>query len=93
MITPILHYANPCSPTPPPPPAPPPLFQTPYSGKKGELFFLGLPDHLRSLLRLGLERLLPITAYHDDGQEAADDGGEEDDEDDGDANGPDAGQE
>jgi hypothetical protein len=48
---------------------------------------------LRGLFLLGLEGLLAIAPYHDDGQEGADNGGEEDDEDDGDANGPDTGQE
>jgi hypothetical protein len=52
-----------------------------------------VPCSLRCLFLLGLEGLLAIASYHDDGQERADDGGEEDDEDDGDADGPDAGQE
>lgn len=37
---------------------------------------------------LGLESLLTVAPYHDNGKEAADDGATKDDEDDGDANGP-----
>lgn len=48
---------------------------------------------LRSLLLLGLEGLLAVAPYHDDGEEGADDGGEQDNENHRDADGPDAGEE
>lgn len=48
-----------------------------------------LPVYLGGLLLLGLECLLPIAPYHDDGEEAADDRCAKDEEDDGNANGPD----
>lgn len=48
---------------------------------------------LGSLLLLGLESLLAVAAYHDDGKKAADDGRKEDNEDHRDADGPNAGEE
>ena len=48
---------------------------------------------LRSLLLLGLEGLLAVAPYHDDGEEGTDDGGEQNDQDHRDADGPDAGEE
>jgi len=48
---------------------------------------------LSGLLLLGLERLLPVTPYHDNREEAANNGGAEDEEDDGDADSPDTRQE
>jgi len=48
---------------------------------------------LRCLLLLGLECLLAVAPYHNNGEERADDRGEEDDQNHRDAYGPDAGEE